>query len=104
MGFTRDLVAGVWVGRDDFKSIGNDATGGTTACPIWTEFMKASHPATPVRDFEPPPGVYFVRATPDKGMPAKPGTPGALLLPFKKGTLPPQFAKGEAATFSDDVF
>jgi penicillin-binding protein 1A len=104
MGFTRDLVAGVWVGRDDFKSIGNDATGGTTACPIWTEFMKASHPPTPVRDFEPPPGVYFVRATPDKGMPAKPGTPGALLLPFKKGTLPPQFAKSEKASFSDDLF
>jgi penicillin-binding protein 1A len=105
MAFTRDLVAGVWVGRDDFKSIGFDATGGTTACPIWTEFMKAGHPQTPVRDFDPPPGVYFVRATPDKGQPAKPGTPGAILLPFKRGTLPAQFAKSEAKSqFSDDVF
>ena len=55
MGYTRDLVCGVWVGRDDFKSIGFDATGGTTAAPIWTEFMKAGHPETPVRDFDPPP-------------------------------------------------
>ena len=38
-------------------------------------------------------------------MPAKPGTPGALLLPFKRGTLPAQFAKSEGkTTFSDDVF
>ncbi|HZS36352.1 MAG TPA: PBP1A family penicillin-binding protein [Polyangia bacterium] len=105
MAFTRDLVCGVWVGRDDFKSIGFDATGGTTAAPIWTDFMKAAHPATPIRDFEAPPGVYFVRATPDRGMPAKPGTPGALLLPFKRGTLPPQFARSEGkAGLTDDVF
>jgi penicillin-binding protein 1A len=105
MGFTHDLVAGVWVGRDDFKSIGFDATGGTTACPIWTEFMKGGHPSTPARDFDPPPGVYFVRATPDRGQPAKPGTPGAILLPFKRGTLPSQFAKSESKSqFSDDVF
>lgn len=105
MAFTTDIVCGVWVGRDDFKSIGYDATGGSTAAPIWTEFLKAGHPPTPVRDFEPPPGVYFVRATPDRGLPAKPGTPGALLLPFKRGTLPPQFARSEAKSkFSDDLF
>ncbi len=109
MAFTRDLVCGVWVGRDDFKSIGYDATGGTTAAPIWTEFMKAAHPKTPIRDFDAPSDVYFVRATPDKGMPASPGTPGSVLLPFKRGTLPPQFAKvsravRDAQGFTDDVF
>ncbi len=105
MAFTRDLVCGVWVGRDDFKSIGFDATGGTTAAPIWTDFMKAAHPPTPIRDFDPPPGVYFVRATPDRGRPASPGTPGALLLPFKRGTLPPEFARSEGkAALTDDVF
>jgi penicillin-binding protein 1A len=105
MAFTRDLVCGVWVGRDDFKTIGFDATGGTTAAPIWTEFMKAAHPATSPRDFPVPADVYFVRATPDRGLPARPGTPGALLLPFKRGTLPPQFARSEGkATLTDEVF
>jgi penicillin-binding protein 1A len=105
MAFTRDLVCGVWVGRDDFKSIGNDATGGTTAAPIWTDFMKAAHPATPVRDFDAPPSVYFARATPERGTPAKPGTPGSILIPFKRGTLPPQFAKSESKSqFNDQVF
>ena len=105
MAFTRDLVCGVWVGRDDFKSIGNDATGGTTAAPIWTEFMKAGHPNTPVRDFDPPAGVYFARATPEKGTPARPGTPGSMLIPFKRGTLPSQFARGEGkAQLTDQIF
>jgi penicillin-binding protein 1A len=108
MAYTRDLLCGVWVGRDDFKSIGYNATGGTTAAPIWTEFMKAAHPATPVRDFDAPTDVYFVRATADKGLPARPGTPNSVMLPFKRGTLPAQFTKvarapGDA-TFSDDVF
>ncbi len=105
MGYTRDLVCGVWVGRDDFKSIGYDATGGTTAAPIWTEFMKAGHPDTPVRDFQAPPGIYFVRANQKNGMPARPGTAGAILLPFRRGTLPPQFAGSERkASLTDDVF
>ena len=105
MAFTRDLVCGVWVGRDDFKSIGHDATGGTTAAPIWVEFMKMGHPNTPVRDFDPPSGVYFARATPERGTPAKPGTPGSMLIPFRRGTLPPQFARSEGkAQFSDHMF
>jgi penicillin-binding protein 1A len=105
MAFTRDLVCGVWVGRDDFKTIGNDATGGTTAAPIWVEFMKAGHPATPVRDFDAPPGVYFARATPERGTPARPGTPGSLMIPFKRGTLPAQFARSEGrAQFNDQLF
>jgi penicillin-binding protein 1A len=105
MAFTRDLVCGVWVGRDDFKTIGNDATGGTTAAPIWVDFMKAGHPATPVRDFDPPPGVYFARATPEKGTPARPGTPGSMMIPFKRGTLPSQFARGEGkAQLTDQIF
>ena len=106
MAYTRDLVCGVWVGRDDFKTIGYNATGGTTAAPIWTEFMKAAHPHTPVRDFDVPPDIYFVRATADRGLPARPGTPGSILLPFRRGTLPSQFAKvgPQSMTFSDDVF
>jgi penicillin-binding protein 1A len=93
------------VGRDDFKSICYDATGGQTALPIWLEFMQGSHPDTPVRDFPPPPGVIFVRADGNKGGPARPGTPGSILVPFRRGTLPHEFAQGEAnAQLTDEVF
>ena len=105
VGYTADLLAVVWVGRDDFKTIAYDATGGQTALPIWLEFMQHGHPDVPVRDFTPPPGILFARATADKGLPARPGTPNSVLIPFKRGTLPREFAEGESkAEFTDDQF
>jgi penicillin-binding protein 1A len=41
VGFTPDLVAGVWVGLDDFKlGLGRGMTGAVAALPFWGEFMK----------------------------------------------------------------
>jgi membrane peptidoglycan carboxypeptidase len=37
-GFTHDLLAVVWVGRDDNQPLG--LTGAQAALPIWTSFMK----------------------------------------------------------------
>jgi penicillin-binding protein 1A len=105
VGYTADLLAVVWVGRDDFKQIGNDTTGGQTALPIWLDFMQHGHPDVPARDFAPPPGVMFVRATSDKGLPAGPGTPSSVLIPFKRGTLPREFAQSSLrAQFTDEIF
>ena len=107
MAYTRDLVCGVWVGRDDFKTIGNDATGGTTAAPIWIEFMKAGAPRHAGARLRPAAGRLLRARHAGKGMPARPGTPGSILIPFKRGTLPPQFASKSASlgtNFADDVF
>lgn len=43
-GFSGDLLAVVWVGRDDDQSLG--LTGAQAALPIWTEFMKRAVPET----------------------------------------------------------
>ena len=105
-GFTPDLLCVVWIGFDDNTPTG--LSGARAALPLWVEFMKAAHPPTPAREFETPADVYFVRATGDKGLPARPGTPGSVLLPFKRGTLPSQFTKVARAVdrrgFTDDVF
>ena len=103
VGFTTELLAAVWVGRDDFKTIGYDATGGQTALPMWVDFMQKAHPPTPPRDFPVPSDVYFVRALPDKGTPVAPGTPGSLLIPFRRGTLP-ALAVGSGSDFADETF
>jgi penicillin-binding protein 1A len=104
-GFTPDLLCGVWIGRDDFTPIAHDATGGQVALPIWLSFMRQAMQAVPVRDFEPPPGVVFARADPEKGLPAIPAKPGSRLIPFKRGTLPPAFRSAAyGARFSDDQF
>lgn len=91
IGFTSDVIAGVWVGRDNFKPIGADTTGGNTALPIWMQFMRAAHPDTPVRDFEAPSEVTFVRVNELTGMAAPPRSPNATWVPFARGTLPPRF-------------
>jgi penicillin-binding protein 1A len=105
VGYTADELCAVWVGRDDFTPIGHDTTGGQTALPIWLSFMKVAHEGRPIRDFTPPPGVLFVRASPERGTPASPGTPGSVLVPFRRGTLPAHFAAAaKAAGFGDDIF
>lgn len=42
VGYTPRLVTGVWVGHDRKISLGNGATGGSVAAPIWKEFMAAA--------------------------------------------------------------
>ncbi len=105
VGFTPELLCGVWVGRDDFKPIGHDATGGQLALPIWLGFMQEALRGRPVRDFAPPPGVVLARANPETGEPATPQNPKSRLVPFKRGTLPPSFKTGASAgRFSDERF
>jgi penicillin-binding protein 1A len=104
-GFTTDLLCGVWVGRDDFKPVAHDATGGQVALPIWLAYMKEAEKGRPVRDFAPPPGIIFARADPDKGIPGTPNKVGSRLTPFRRGTLPPVFkTAASGARFSDDQF
>ena len=103
-GFVPELLCGVWVGRDDFKPIGHDATGGQIALPIWLSYMQEALRSVPVRDFEAPPGVIFVRADPEKGVPATPEKPGSRLMPLKRGTLPSLFRSGSSGRFSDERF
>jgi penicillin-binding protein 1A len=95
--FTTDLCVGVWVGRDNFKPIGPDTTGGGTALPIWLQFMTSAHPKTPVREFPPPADIMFVRADEDRGLPALPGQAGSVWVPFARGTLPSRFTSGVPA-------
>ncbi|HEY2730806.1 MAG TPA: PBP1A family penicillin-binding protein [Polyangia bacterium] len=104
-GFTPDLLCGVWVGRDDFKPVAHDATGGQVALPIWLAYMKEAMKGRPVRDFAVPPGIVFARADPDKGLPAGPSKPGSRLTPFRRGTLPTAFkTAATGARFSDEQF
>jgi len=42
IGYTADYVAGVWVGHDDFTSMGR-TTGGTLPAQIWNDTMRVAH-------------------------------------------------------------
>jgi penicillin-binding protein 1A len=99
IGFTADLLCGVWIGRDDATPIGDKITGGGAAVPIWLEFMQRAHPDTPIRDFPVPPGVSFARVREGSSDAAGPG-PDAAWVPFARGTMPARLA-GKAPTSFD---
>ncbi|GAB1716186.1 MAG: Penicillin-binding protein 1A [Nitrobacter sp.] len=90
IGFSPDLVVGVYVGYDKPRNLGRTATGGHLAAPIARDFMKialADKPATPFRI---PAGIKLVRVDAKTGMRAGPGDTGKTILEaFKPGTAPP---------------
>ncbi len=57
IGFTPNLVCGVWVGFDTRKRITRGASGATFAVPLWTRFMKEAVKGKPVKRFNVPKGV-----------------------------------------------
>jgi penicillin-binding protein 1A len=102
IGFTPDLLCGVWIGRDNSQPIGDKITGGGAAVPIWLDFMKVAHPPTPPRDFPVPPGVTFARAEEWSGGPAGPSTQ-SVWVPFVRGTMPARFGAAGALPHFDDL-
>lgn len=88
VGFTPDLVVGVYVGYDTPQSLGTRETGGVVAAPIFGYFMDAALKDQPAVPFRIPPGIRLVRVDPETGLPAAPGSPRAILEAYKPGTEP----------------
>ena len=106
IGLTADLVAGVWIGRDDSTPIGDKITGGGVAVPIWVDFMQKAHPRTKVRDFPVPPNVAFARVEPWSGDPTGPRADpkDAIWMPLVRGTMPSRLLTGpQIRSFNDLV-
>lgn len=63
VGYSPKVVTSVWVGFDLPRSLGRSETGGTTALPMWVDFMKAAL-AKSVKPFPKPPG-YIENSPPE---------------------------------------
>ncbi|MEZ4332442.1 MAG: PBP1A family penicillin-binding protein [Myxococcota bacterium] len=90
MGFSPEITTGVWVGNDDNQVLGYGETGGTTALPIWTEYMLAAVAPYPDRNFEAPADIEFRRVDKATGLLADERTQDAYFQPFRAGTAPEQ--------------
>src|SRR5439155_1001966 len=86
VGYTPDLVAGVWVGCDRNRKLG--LTGTQAAVPIWARFMDLAHRGKPVRDFLAPPGVVDVWIDADTGFRAGAECPHVMRESFIPTTEP----------------
>ena len=88
MGFSPDLVAGVYLGFDQPRSLGEKATGGRYSAPIFRDFMMEALKNEPATPFRVPPGIRLVRVDYYTGERAAPGAGKVIWEAFKPGTEP----------------
>jgi penicillin-binding protein 1A len=98
VGYTPDLVTGVWVGFDDMRDLGHGEQGARAALPIWADIMQGALKNVPPTPFTQPPGVIVQKIDPKTGLLAPPGAPNAIDEVFLEGSAPTQVAPaaGEA--------
>jgi penicillin-binding protein 1A len=91
IGFSPELVVGVFMGYDKPRHIADRVTGGALAAPIFRDFMKVALADKPSVPFPPPPNIKLIRVNVKTGMRALPSDPPGQVITeaFKPGTAPP---------------
>jgi penicillin-binding protein 1A len=88
VGYTPSLVASVWVGFDNARTLGPQETGGRAAAPIWTSFMSSAAKGEP-EGFIQPEGIVSMNIDPKTGLLSF-GDSGIREY-FRESTQPKQF-------------
>jgi len=88
IGYSPDLVGGVWIGFDTPRPLGDRQSAAAVALPIWIRFMGQVLPLFPNRNFPIPSGITFARVDPGTGKTLPSSFSGGTLLPFRVGTVP----------------
>jgi len=93
LGYTREYIAGTWVGFDEEAPLGKTETGAVAAIPIWLGFMKRVLSNQPAQAFEPPEGVVFAKIDAETGLLPVSESRKTIFECFKDGTVPSEFTK-----------
>lgn len=88
MGFTPDLVVGVYTGFDTPSTLGHAESGARVALPVFKRFMEKALKDKPNAPFRIPDGVSLVWVNAKSGELSRPNASGAILEAFKPGTEP----------------
>jgi penicillin-binding protein 1A len=88
VGYSPDLVVGVFVGYDTPRPMGKGQTGGRVAAPIFSSFMKEALAEEPAMPFRIPPGIKLVRINHRTGLRASADQPDTIVEAFKPGEGP----------------
>ena len=89
IGFTPDLVVGVYVGFDRLKALGKRETATSVAVPIFKQFITESMATRPQIPFRRPHGIRLYTINAETGVRVRPGGKNSLLEAFKPGQEPP---------------
>lgn len=88
IGYTPQIVSGVWVGFDGEQSLGKGEVGARAALPIWLEYMKTAHQNLPEKAFVVPPGIVFANIDNKTGKLASAQSQNIVRQAFREGTEP----------------
>jgi penicillin-binding protein 1A len=88
IGFSPDLVVGVWAGFDTPRDMGEGETGGRISAPIFRDFMREALRDTPPTPFRIPSGVRLVRIDYMTGLLPNAATTTTILEAFRPDTEP----------------
>ncbi len=91
IGFTPNLLTGVWVGFDSLRTIYKGATGAGTALPIWAVFNKTIYDSAyvpPPGDFPVPANIVIADVCLESGLLATEYCPKTDEVPFREGDEP----------------
>lgn len=88
IGFSPDLVVGVYTGFDVPRSMGKRETGSSVAVPIFKDFMADALKDEPLIPFRIPPGIKNVKINPHNGLRASAADGDAIWEAFLPGTEP----------------
>lgn len=88
IGYTPDLVVGIFVGYDTPRAMGKGNTGGAVAAPIFANFMETALADQPPVPFRMPPGIKLVRVSVKTGLRAAPEDTSAIMEAFKTDEEP----------------
>jgi penicillin-binding protein 1A len=95
VGFSPDLAVGVFLGYDQPKSLGNAATAGQYAAPVFRDFMQLALKDKPATPFRVPAGIKLIRVNAATGTRAGGEGGGTILEAFKPGQAPPEYVPPE---------
>ena len=87
-GFSRNIVATVWVGFDQERPLGEGEEGSRTAVPIWTNFMREALRDQPERPRPMPSGLVTARISPRTGELAGANESDAIYETFMEDRMP----------------
>jgi penicillin-binding protein 1A len=90
IGGAPNLIAGIYVGFDDRRSLGEAESGAHAALPIWIDFMREAFKPLPVVTFTIPEGVTFVKVDPETGLLEGEEGQASTVELFTKGSEPTQ--------------
>ncbi|MFK0570940.1 penicillin-binding protein 1A [Endozoicomonas sp.] len=101
VGFNPDILTAVWVGMDDYSTLGRWEYGANAALPTWLEYMHTALDGKPEHKRSQPEGLVTLKISRETGKLAHPGDPNAIFEIFRQEYAPQQLSDENLPSLGD---